>query len=78
MHNGWIDGGDRKDTLIIAGKKQDWNLQKSGSTYFLTTETQGLFLKEEVTIELQNMEKVQFTNGAFNLKQKKSGGGGKI
>ena len=75
-HNGWIDGGGGHDTLMISGSKNDWELTKGGKIYFLSTEVQGIYSAEKVTIELQNMEKVQFTNGSFDLKNKQSGGGG--
>lgn len=77
LHNGWIDGGDGKDTLVILESKRGWNINKSGKTHFLTTEKQGLFSSELVTIELNNMEKVQFIDGTFKLAARKNQGGNK-
>lgn len=66
-HNGWIDGGDGYDVFAISARKNDWSLFNNGQTQFLTTEVQGLWSKEEVTIQLNNMEEVRFMDGSFNL-----------
>ena len=71
-HNGRIDGGGGKDELVISGRKKDWNLSKSGKTHFLFTEVEGLYGTEEVKIQLQNVEKVQFMDGSFNLNRNSS------
>ena len=72
-HNGWIDGGDGKDTFVISGKKEDWEIRKNGKNHFLTTEVSGIFSDSEtVTIQLSNVEKVEFMDGSFNLVKPKA------
>ena len=74
--NGRIDGGAGKDELVISDRKEDWDLYKSGKTHFLIKEVDGLYGTDEVTIQLQNIEKVQFIDGSFNLTNKDKSKGG--
>ncbi len=67
-HNGAINGYGGRDELIISDSKKNWNIQKNGSTHFLTTEVDGIFNnKETVSIQLENMEEVKFFDGSFKL-----------
>ena len=69
---GFIDGGSGTDELVISGYKNDWKISKSGKTHFLVTEVDALYGTKEVAIQLQNVEKVQFMDGSFNLNRNSS------
>ncbi len=70
-HNGSINGYGGYDNLIISGSKDDWELSKNGAIYFLKTEVDGIWSRDTVTIQLEDIEKVQFVDGSFDLKSEK-------
>lgn len=69
IKSGFIDGREGYDEVLISDRKNNWDLNKSGNSYFLTKEVNGIYkgTTREIIIQLQDIEEITFMDGSEQL-----------